>query len=112
MKNTEKQEAIASLKKLMGRNRTVYTIVRHAARSGMNRSISCYIAHKGEIICIDWHVSRILGWSISRNHGGVNVSGCGMDMGFHLVYSLSSCLFRNVNGRSQGAGYKLTQRWL
>jgi hypothetical protein len=32
------------------------------------------------------------------------VQGCGMDMGFHVVYSLSQTLFND--------GYALKQRWL
>lgn len=39
-----------------------------------------------------------------HEHNGIKVEGAGMDMGFHLVYSLSQRLF--------GDGYKLSHRWL
>jgi hypothetical protein len=36
-------------------------------------------------------VARVLGEKL--RDGGLGVGGCGMDMGFHLVYSLSRALF-------------------
>ena len=42
---------------------------------------------------MSWAVARLLGWSFDRRNDGVKVNGCGMDMGFHLVYSLSYVLF-------------------
>jgi hypothetical protein len=41
---------------------------------------------------------------------GYKVGGCGMDMGFHLVYTLSSLLFDRENGKD--SGYKLRHEWL
>ena len=38
---------------------------------------------------------------------GYKVGGCGMDMGFHLVYTLSSLLYKKDRG-----GYELRHEWL
>jgi hypothetical protein len=40
---------------------------------------------------------------------GYKVGGCGMDMGFHLVYTLASVLF--PEDRKTG-GYKLNHEWI
>ena len=94
-------EARARLKKLLRPGDTVYTILRHVSRSGMYRSISVVVCKKGEYLDITYPVSRVLEDRIDK-HGGIAVSGCGMDMGFHLIYNLSYCLFPN--------GFKVTDR--
>jgi len=38
----------------------------------------------------------------------LRVGGCGMDMGFHIVYSLSLALYGSAND----GGYTLSQEWL
>lgn len=69
----------------------VYTTVRHVSRSGMTRDIDCYAMIDGEPRWISGLVARATGHTL---HGdAVRVGGCGMDMGFHLVYVLSSTLF-------------------
>lgn len=131
MKNTtqitEKTEAIASLKKMgVKAGKKVYTIVRHVSASGMSRSISSFIQHKGDIICIDWYINRILGYKFDKNQRGLKIGGCGMDMGFHLVYSLGRALYpegfkltkdqygRNgdKSGFDKDGGYSLKQTWM
>jgi hypothetical protein len=51
-------------------------------------------------------VARAIGWKFDQVHGGVKVDGAGMDMGFHLVYTLSQVLY----GAQEG--YALKQRWI
>ena len=50
-----------------------------------------------------YYVSKILGYKLKDN-GAIFVKGCGMDMGFHVVYSLSQTLFND--------GYAIKQRWI
>ena len=95
--------------------RTVYTILRSTSASGMTRHISLVVAGidnagKPALFDITYHVSKVLGDKLSERNGHrtIKVNGCGMDMGFHLVYSLSSVLFA---GRDR-AGYELSQRWI
>lgn len=127
----ERQEAVARLREVLKPGDTVYTILRHRARSGMFRVISLYIPdtdHKGspDIRCIDGDVCTVLGYTYNTKHDGVPVGGCGMDMGFHLVYNLSRALFpkgfkvpkgksgRNgdTSGHDRDGGYALNHRWM
>jgi len=85
---------------------TIYTILRHVSRSGMSRSIGLVSFRDRKFpMHPNWAAACLLGWSVDRNgRDGVRVDGCGMDMGFHLVYELSGALF--------GDGYALKQEWL
>jgi hypothetical protein len=93
----------------------VYTILRSVSASGMTRHISLVIAGIGvdgkpDIHDITYHAAQAMGDKLQERNGHrtIRVNGCGMDMGFHLVYNLSSVLFAG----QERAGYKLAQRWL
>jgi hypothetical protein len=43
-------------------------------------------------------------YSEKKGHNSIVCNGCGMDMGFDLVYNLSSVLY--------GDGYKIKQEWI
>lgn len=90
----EASEARDGLLEFIKPGDTVYTILRSVSRSGMSREISVVIKSGEGVQNIDWYVCRILGDHLGRE--GIKVTGCGMDMGFHLVYSLSSVLFRDA----------------
>lgn len=126
--DNEKKE----LKEILKPGDTVYTILRSCSRSGMSRSISLYIFPDGEPRMLDWAVCKICGYSLDKNKG-VKIGGCGMDMGFTLVYALSDALYGDgykclgkgcpsnfhVNNRIEGAtepihtdGYAIKHRWL
>lgn len=119
---TEREQAKAALRKLLKPGMTVYTILNHRSASGMTRSISLAIGGKnGEIVKLDYWVARAKGEHIDQKHGGLKVSGCGMDMGFNLVYNLGHMLWpkgtKNPHGSRNGqadsdGGYALKQTWL
>lgn len=107
--STERDEAIARLREWIKPGDTVYTILRHVSSSGMTRYID--IIHisitdegKAGITWLGYNAAAALGWKYTDDYYGIKVGGCGMDMGFHLVYTLSSVLFND--------GYALQQRWL
>lgn len=89
---------------------TVYTTIRTVSSSGMTRHISLFVARDSEITDITYLAAGVLGESLyeRQGHRTIKVNGCGMDMGFHLVYSLSSVLFAGVDR----AGYVLNHRWI
>jgi len=101
----------------------VYTTVNKVASSGMSRTLSCYVVVDNEIVCINWYIER-LGLFKRNDQGHLKVSGCGMDMGFHVVYNLGRTLFpegfqvegRGRNGDTSGfdrdGGYALKHSWL
>jgi hypothetical protein len=89
---------------------TVHTLIRSVSSSGMSRTMSLKIVRDGRIDDITFHVAHALGYPLVEVNGSraIRVNGCGMDMGFHVVYSLSSVLFRGA----ERAGYVLEQRWI
>ena len=100
-KNSHRESAIESLKKILPEGSTVYTVVKHVARSGMMRRILPIALVKGEARNISAWVSDILGWKWTDD-GAVQVGGCGQDMTYHLAYSLAQALY--------GDGYKLNHK--
>jgi len=87
----------------------VFTVLRHVSRSGMMRHLSLFVVFNGEPIEITHRAASALDWRVT-DRGHLKVAGCGMDMGFHTVYSLA----RTVLERTEGAdhGYGLAHRWL
>jgi len=114
-------DAIERLLELLKPGDTVYTILRHVARSGMSRSIQLKIVLDGDIVDITYYAARAMGDRIDAKHGGIRIGGCGMDMGFALVYALGRALWpqgtpephgtRNGEPDHEG-GYALKQRWI
>jgi hypothetical protein len=99
----------AELRADMPKGSTVYTILRSVSRSGMSRVISPVVLtikdKKIRPIFPEYHVAQVLEYSSLSDHPeGIKVGGCGMDMGFSLVYNLASALY--------GDGYALKQEWL
>jgi len=88
----------------------VYTILRSRSESGMTRNISLVVAQGDEIIDITYYAAHAMGEKVSesKGHRVIKVNGAGMDMGFHLVYNLSSVLFAG----QERAGYALKQGWI
>ena len=87
---------------------TVSTIIRYVSASGMSRDISLVsVNERGQIVNLAWHIDKVCTVGALKERNGsrvIRVSGAGMDMGFHLVYSLSSVLY--------GDGYKIKQEWI
>jgi len=110
LKHQEQQTAKVHALQLLGENRNVYTILRSVSASGMSRTISLKTIQNGELIDITYTASRVLGDKCIEVNGqnAIRVNGCGMDMGFHLVYNLASILFSG----QERAGYELKQRWI
>tara|TARA_R100000654_G_scaffold22803_3_gene45109 strand:+ start:375 stop:683 length:309 start_codon:yes stop_codon:yes gene_type:complete len=84
---------------------TAYTLVTKVAPSGMSRHIMVAGSRKkGHVQNVSWYISQLLDWKYKDNTRSVFVGGCGMDMGFHLVYTLSRILYDD--------GYAIEHRWL
>ena len=118
----ETQEARAELYKLLRPDEDVLCVLRHRSRSGMMRVIDLYIIRKGGLRRISYGAAKAIGWTYNRKHDGITVDGCGMDMGFHLVYSLAGAVFEGTRKHKnwaakqahgpQSAGYMLRSRWV
>lgn len=134
-KQAEKEYALNYLHEQLKPGDTIYTVLRHVSKSGMSRSIQLLISRKSSLIDITWYAARALDDKIDQNYGGIKIGGCGMDMGFALVYNLSRKMFPNGyqcagegcpandhhnhpypdrDGKMHHAdgGYALNQRWI
>lgn len=110
---TEKAEAIKNLRQLIKEGATVYTILRHRTASGMTRFLDLYIMRDNEPWRITWQAAKAMGWTYDRKHEALKVGGCGMDMGFHAVYTLSRYLFPNgCEASARDGGYAVNHRWM
>ena len=92
----EKQEAREYLMTLLKPGDVVYTVLKHVSRSGMSRVIDLYIMRDNQPVRISRVAAKLLE-GYSEKYEGCKASGCGMDMGFHLVYNLSYALFPEWN---------------
>lgn len=110
-KEAEKQEAIKTLRQFgVKPGATIYTNVTHVSSSGMSRNIRCYIVTRdtrtersGEktrkrvehgVHDITGLVATACGFSRARgSRWDIQVGGCGMDMCFHVVYTLGRVMF-------------------
>ena len=126
----EHDEAIATLLKFLKPKDKVYCNLRHVSKSGMQRRISFYCishdekdvatGHKPALFALDWYIQNALGYR-RHDQGGLVVDGCGMDMGFNVVYNLGAALWPKgtpePHGRLNGepdstGGYALKHEWI
>lgn len=123
----EVEEALQDLKRMLPVGTKIYTRVMAVAKSGMSRTMKTYYVNRGgEIVALNWYICLVMGEPMQKD-GSIRVHGCGMDMGFHLVYSLSRRLFPDgfavkdqrhaeslgeTVGSKQDGGYALKQVWL
>ena len=141
-KEQAKQEARESLLKPYSRyeggygikpGETIYTKLNHVSQSGMMRVIDLYVMRDNAPVRITWSAAKATDSTYNRKHEGLQMGGCGMDMGFAAVYGLSYALFGKgfectgpncpANDHSNGdrdytphmhsdGGYALKHRWL
>lgn len=105
---TDKDDQLQRLRVWFPKGSTVYTIIRHVSKSGMSRTIGvvALVCEDGKVD--DRHpnyaVSEVLGLRRHKRLDGVNIQGCGMDMGYEIAHRLGQELY--------GDGYSLKHRWL
>lgn len=101
MKATKEEmaESLATLREIVKPGDTLYTVLRHVSSSGMYRVIDVYkidcVNGKAAKSWLSYHIARALGYRYDEKREAVGVGGCGMDMGFSIVYSVSSVLYRD-----------------
>ena len=121
-----REQTRAALLKMINPGSTIYCVLRSVSSSGMSRRISLFVAvpphddMPASIANIDGMTTTITGRTLSGK-GGIVANGCGMDMGFDLVYSLGRALWPNGTPEPHGSrngepdtdgGYALKQAWL
>lgn len=103
----------------------IYVAVHRVTSSGMTRYMSAYMVYQNQIVNLNYLIQR-LGVARWNNDHELIMGGCGMDMGFALVYAFSHRLFpsgfryrkgewhRNNDPSSwdRDGGYALKKEWI
>lgn len=123
-------QAAKELRKLFPPGATAYTLCTHVSSSGMSRRIKVLASQrvKGSDGKVRWEpvnvsalVADATGFRLNRDEMSLIIGGCGMDMGFHVVYSMASAIYpkgtRKPHGTRNGepdssGGYAVNHRWL
>lgn len=95
------------IKEILKKSKYHLFVSQHSvSKSGMTRKLSIYANTKQNVMTnLTGDVAKILGWTLDKN-GFLVVSGCGMDMHFHTIYTLSCALYGYSSNKNKG-GYKL-----
>ena len=137
----KQKEARKEILKILGSNNNVYTTVKHVSSSGMLRHIDVIAIKNNKPIILNWYIEKMGLYKRaksydSKNANSLRVCGCGMDMGFAVVYNLASALYpqgykcqgekccsndhtndhncKRIKGKRnhRDGGYALKQSWL
>ena len=131
-KQEKKTEARQRLLEILKPGDTVQCILRTVSRSGMSRRIDFYTikadGNEGiEKLFLTAFISRLLNYTYTvddwGNKKGLRVDGCGMDMGFEVVYNIGRHLWPKGDGKftinrngdprpETDGGYLLRHNWL
>lgn len=108
-KEQQKSEAIAELRDTykIKVGSGIHTQVLHVSRSGMSRTVGCYVVSGKSVVNVSLLIARATGSTYDVERGGVKMGGCGMDMTFAIVYSLGRAMFPNghkCTGKDSGTG--------
>lgn len=95
-KDAEREEATKRLREILKPGDRVYTVLRKVSSNGMSRQIDVYVIQNNRPRWLTSLVAKACGFRrASGGDGALQVGGAGMDMGFHVVYSLSHTVFRD-----------------
>lgn len=126
-------QCAAKLRKYFKPGDTAYTQLLSVSSSGMSRHIAVIATEaqtveeydgKKRRVYVPVNISALVGGLLDYKQakdGGLVVGGCGMDMGFHVIYAMSSHMWPKgtpkPHGRRNGepdssGGYAINHRWL
>ena len=108
----EKEDARAYLLSILNKQETptLYTNLKHVSSSGMSRDMKVLAVVNGEIVDVTFYVGKLDIGTIKERNGQrvLRVGGCGMDMGFHVVYSVSAVVY----GYEERGAYTIRHEWI
>lgn len=113
----EKEDAANRLREWVKPGDKVYCILRKRANSGMSRWIGFVVFKDNRAVHLNYLMAKLLDRRMNDDGDGLFVSGCGMDMGFSVVYNLAATLYptksdKPESHRDSTGGYSLTHEWL
>lgn len=93
-KEKEAAEALERLREWVKPGDTIWCVLRSVSRSGMSRVIDFQkFEADGRHLSLGWNIAKALDMGYDRSREGVKVTGCGMDMGWHVVSNLAYALY-------------------
>lgn len=101
---SEQAKALEFLRQFLRKGTKIYTLLRHVSAAGTRRHIDLYVVKQNEPIRITWSAAVMLDWAYSKRWEALQVDGCGMDMGYHAVHTLSALILKDERA--------LAHRWL
>jgi hypothetical protein len=111
-KEQERESARAYLLSILNKQNkpTLYTNLKSVSSSGMSRDMKVLAVVEGEIVDITYYVGKLDIGTIKERNGQrvIRVGGCGMDMGFHVVYTVSAILY----GYEDRGAYTIRHQWI
>ena len=111
-KEQERESARAYLLSILNKQNkpTLYTNLKSVSSSGMSRDMKVLAVVEGEIVDITYYVGKLDIGTIKERNGQrvIRVGGCGMDMGFHVVYTVSAILY----GYENRGAYTIRHEWI
>jgi hypothetical protein len=111
-KEQERESARAYLLSILNKQNkpTLYTNLKSVSSSGMSRDMKVLAVVEGEIVDITYYVGKLDIGTIKERNGQrvIRVGGCGMDMGFHVVYTVSAILY----GYEERGAYTIRHQWI
>jgi hypothetical protein len=115
-----KAEAHKQLRASLKPGDTVYTILRHVAKSGMMRHIDVFTIRKNRLEYLTGYVATLCGYSRTSKNEIIS-HGAGQDMGYEIVYNLGAALWPKGTSKPHGTrngkpdsagGYALRHQWI
>ena len=111
-KEQDRESARAYLLSILNKQNkpTLYTNLKSVSSSGMSRDMKVLAVVEGEIVDITYYVGKLDIGTIKERNGQrvIRVGGCGMDMGFHVVYTVSAILY----GYEERGAYTIRHEWI
>ena len=125
-KTAQRNETAEMLRRFLKPGDTVYCVLRNVSKSGMSRRIDFYVmiipngnpsqrtTDKPYLQYLSGYMSKLGIGSWSPDKSGLRVNGCGMDMGFHCVYTLARMIFtaEDCERTDKDQGYSLRSEWI
>ena len=96
------------------KDQIIYTIVHKVSPSGMSRQMELFYIVDNCKVPIRFLTEEVFNYKLSKKTDYYQVSGCGMDMGFALVNSLSYMVSGELQRRGKldkSDGYYFKQAW-
>jgi hypothetical protein len=104
---SERNEYVTKLRETLKPGDTLHTVLRSVSRTGTSRVIDIYHFYvdpqTGEVQkdWLSYWIAKACGFTFQDQRGkpeGIKISGCGMDIGFSIVYDLGRTLYPNGFG--------------